>query len=52
MRRSISETIGTAVSIIGLVLVTWIIASWVDVILHNTNDFLYQSWNLFTMLCQ
>ena len=28
----------------------WVLASWVDVVLHNTTTFQYASWNLFKIL--
>lgn len=30
----------------------WVLASWVDVVLHNTTTFQYASWNLFKILFQ
>lgn len=52
MKRSTVDMIGSVISIIGLLVTIWIIASWVNVIAHNTSDYSYASWNLFTMLCR
>ncbi len=30
--------------------IVWVLASWADVILHNTATFQYASWNLFKIL--
>ena len=32
--------------------ILWVLASWVDVVLHNTTTFQYASWNLFKILFQ
>lgn len=32
--------------------ILWVLASWVDVILHNTTTFQYATWNLFKILFQ
>lgn len=34
----------------GIGFFVWMIASWVDVILHNTTTFTYANWNLFQLL--
>ena len=41
------ERIATGIAVAGLV---WIIASWVNVVAHNTSDYVYATWNLFTIL--
>lgn len=28
----------------------WMVASWVNVVLHNTTDCCYAWWNLFTIM--
>ena len=30
----------------------WVVASWADVVLHNTTTFEYAAWNIFNMLFQ
>ena len=32
--------------------IVWVLASWADVVLHNTTTFQYASWNLFKILFQ
>ena len=32
------------------ILLLWALASWVDIILHNTTTCIYASWNLFALL--
>lgn len=27
----------------------WLLFSWADIIFHNTSDYLFQSWNFFTL---
>lgn len=29
---------------------TWLVASYVNVIMHNCTDYVYASWNLFKIL--
>lgn len=41
------KKIVTAVSALGIL---WVLASWADVILHNTTTFEYATWNLFKIL--
>ena len=28
----------------------WLVASWVNVVMHNTTDYCYAWWNLFKIL--
>lgn len=30
--------------------ILWVLASWADVVLHNTTTFEYATWNLFKIL--
>lgn len=32
--------------------IVWVLASWADIVLHNTTTFQYSSWNLFKILFQ
>ena len=48
MKKKI-ENIIYGISALGIM---WVLASWVDVILHNTTTFQYASWNLFKILFQ
>lgn len=43
------KKIVTAVSALGIL---WVLASWADVVLHNTTTFEYATWNLFKILFQ
>ena len=38
------------VNVIGGLLVLWAIASYLNIIAHNTTDYNYWSFNLFTLL--
>ena len=46
MKKKI-ENIIYGISALGIM---WVLASWVDVVLHNTTTFEYAPWNLFTIL--
>lgn len=40
-------------SIIAGIILLWIMLSWVNILFHNnptTGDFIYPSWNFFTLL--
>lgn len=41
------EKIATGIS---AALVLWFLASWIDVILHNTTTYIYAPWNMFTLI--
>ena len=41
------EKIATGIS---AALVLWFMASWIDIVLHNTTTCIYASWNLFTLI--
>ena len=43
------EKVIYSISAIGIL---WVLASWADVVLHNTTTFEYATWNLFKILFQ
>ncbi len=43
-------TLESIVCVIALVFLLWIIASFIDVNMHNVSDFNYTSWNLFNIV--
>ena len=43
------EKVIYSISAIGIL---WVLASWADVVLHNTTTFKYATWNLFKILFQ
>lgn len=45
----VSNFITNALCIISVLLTTWILLSYIDIILHNTTTCTYQSWNLIVM---
>ena len=47
MARKMAEYIGKAMTISGF---TWILMSWFDVVCHNTTDYCYAAWNIFTLV--
>ena len=48
--KKISRILWCMVYIIGIPIILWVVASWVDVIMHNASDHVYQSWNYFSIL--
>ncbi len=47
MARKIAEYIGKAMLVAGS---GWILMSWFDVVCHNTTDYIYAAWNIFTLV--
>ena len=47
MARKIAEYIGKAMLVAGS---GWILMSWIDVVCHNTTDYIYAAWNIFTLV--
>ena len=44
------RTIEKVLTAVSGILILWILASWVDVVAHNTTTCIYASWNLFELL--
>lgn len=44
------SVVDLVLTIIAAIAVAWIIASFVDVAIHNHSDYVYANWNLFSML--
>ena len=50
-RRKIQKLTLTVFYGLSVAVLVWILASWVDLIAHNTNPSpIYQSWNLFNLI--
>lgn len=45
IKNFISELLAT----LGFLWLLWILLSWTDIIFHNTNSYLFHSWNFFTI---
>ena len=45
-----SEKVMVFLSGASAAVMAWGFASWINVILHNTSDYVYASWNLFKIL--
>lgn len=37
------------IAIISFFVICWVLLSWLDIVAHNKSDFIYQSWNFFTL---
>lgn len=44
------KAIERIICIVGAILMAWLLASWADVVLHNTTvNPIYQPWNFFVL---
>ena len=46
----LSDKIGYFLTGVVTVPFVWLVASWVNVVMHNTTDYCYAWWNLFKIL--
>lgn len=45
-----ADKIGIFISGMAAVPFVWMVASWVNVVAHNTTDYCYSWWNMFELL--